>query len=87
MNKAYFEYNPVGPSIFATPDENGGMDTTYLSIQDPQSLVEAIGSFVSVKKINRLLCNKAGLPLGANIKQYLVNHYNYTACEILENKE
>ena len=77
MKYGYFNYDPVGPSIFFYLNDDGQPRETHFNIDDPERLVEAISACISGGHIDHVLCNQAGLGLSDSIKNYLMTQYAY----------
>lgn len=81
MKYRYFNYDPVGPSIFFYTAEDGSPKEINFNIEDPEHLVEAVSAIINSTNIDHVLCNQAGLGLSDSIKSYLMTQYNARSCE------
>lgn len=80
MKYGYFNYDPVGPSVFFYLDDNGQPRETQFHIAEPERLVEAISATISGGNIDHVLCNVAGLGLADSIMNHLSTQFNYGTC-------
>ena len=84
MINAYFDYAPVGESIFVLELPEEEPRETNLHIQDPASLIEAVTTFIQVNGVDHLYCNAPAMCLVDKMKEYLQTKYNYTKCEFAQ---
>lgn len=78
MKYAYFNYDPVGPSIFFYTDDEGTPKETHFNIDDTDRLVEAISASIQTSGADHLVCNSAAIGLKDSINKYLAGMYGYT---------
>ena len=86
MKYGYFNYNPVGPSIFFYTDDNGTPKEMQFNLEDPARLVEAVSGILDATNIDHVLCNNAGLELSDAIKTYMLKKYSDKQVEFEINK-
>lgn len=84
MITAYFDYNPVGPSLYVLEEDGKEPRETTISMPDGHAMVEAICGFMAQEGVQMLYCNKAGMGLAPAIKQYVLKEYNNTTLNIEE---
>ena len=77
LKYGYFNYDPVGPSVFFYVDENGQPKETQFHIAEPEKLIEAVSACINAGHIDHVLCNYAGLGLSDSLQNYLMNQFNY----------
>lgn len=80
MKYGYFNYDPVGPSVFFYLDDNGQPRETHYNIADLNNLIEAISASIECGHIDHVLCNVAGLGLADAINQNLSTQFNNHTC-------
>ena len=80
MKYGYFNYDPVGPSIFFYLDDSVQPRETQFHITDPERLVEAISATIQGGNIDHVLCNATGLGLADAILNHLSTQFNYGTC-------
>ena len=81
MKYGYFNYDPVGPSVFFYTDDAGQPREMNLNIESIERLIEAVSGFIQAAGINHVLANAAGLGLSSAINQYLSTNFNYNTVE------
>ena len=81
MKYGYFNYDPVGPSIFFYMNDDGQPRETQFHIAEPERLVEAISAAIQGGHIDHVLCNETGLGLAPAIKNYLMSQFSYEDVE------
>ena len=87
MKYGYFNYDPVGPSVFFYMDDEGNPRETNFHISDPDRLVEAISAAISTAGIDHVLCNMPGLGLADAITNHLATQFGYNNCVFEINKQ
>jgi hypothetical protein len=80
LKYGYFNYDPVGPSVFFYLDDNGQPRETQFHIAEPERLIEAISATISGGHIDHVLCNASGLGLADAISNHLSTQFEYNNC-------
>ena len=86
MKYGYFNYDPIGPSIFFYTDNDGNPKEMHFNIESTERLIEAISGIISAAGIDHVLANAPGLGLSSAIKNYLSTNFNYQVCDFELNK-
>jgi len=81
LKYGYFNYDPVGPSIFFYTDDAGQPREMNLNIDTVERLIEAVSGLISGAGIDHVVANAAGMGLSGPINQYLSTSFNYNNVE------
>ena len=76
MTQAFFDYNPVGPSLFMIQEEGQEPHETTISAPDGNSIIESICGLMADVGVEKLYCDKNAMELAPSIKQYILRQYN-----------
>jgi len=76
LTQAYFDYNPVGESLYVLVEEGKQPKETTISTQNATTMIEAICGFMAQEGVEHLYCNAAAMGLASAIKQYVLTEYN-----------
>ena len=79
MTRAYFDYNPVGPSLYVLEEDGHKLKETTIETPTGDTMVEAVCGFMLQEGVETLYCNKTAMGLAPAIKEYVLKEYgNHT---------